>query len=213
MPRRVASAALQAFVGAQAGDVAALAVSAEPAPVEAAPVALSVVPGVPVASAEPAAAAGLPAEQGAALTARGLAEAEPAAALCVVAAAVASAPAAVVNDALAPAVFDFAGAAHAEIEPAVARQHAVAAVTELFVDAQPLSAPAVVDAAIDADPADGFVGPLVGPLPGRSRLELFADPIAVDATPVFAVARFGRRGLPVSPGRPFVARVPARPQG
>ena len=208
----MASAALQAFVDAQAGDVAALAVSAEPAPVEAAPVALSVVPGVPVVSAEPAAAAGLPAEQGAALTARGLVEAEPAAALCVVAA-VASAPAAVVNDALAPAVFDFAGAAGAEIEPAVARQHAVAAVTELFVDAQPLSAPAVVDAAIDADPADGFVGPLVGPLPGRSRLELFADPIAVDATPVFAVARFGRRGLPVSPGRPFVARVPAQLQG
>ena len=175
-------------------------------------------PGAPVAVAEPAAADGLPAEQRAAVTVLGLVEAEPAAPvvdapLCVVAAPVASALVAVPSDAPAFAAFAFAAAARAGIEPAVAQQHAVAAVTELLVDGQPLFAPVVADVSSAADPADEPVGPLVAPLPGRSRLELFAGPIAVSATPAFAGARFGRPVPPVLPARPSVARAPALPQG
>ena len=161
MRLRVASAALQAFVGAQAGDVAALAVSAAVAPVEAALVPFSVAPAV---LAEPVAADALLAEPRAALTVRGLVEVEPAAVVppCVVEAPAASAPAAVASDALALAVLDFAGAARAEIESAVAQPHAVAAETELFVVWQ---IPFVPAAAV-AGP-DETVGLLVGLLPGR----------------------------------------------
>ena len=80
----------------------------------------------PAASAGPAAADALLVEPRAAPTARGLVAAEPAAVAPpgVVVAPAISALAAVANDALAPAVFDFAGAAHAEIEPAVAQPRA-----------------------------------------------------------------------------------------
>jgi hypothetical protein len=132
-------------------------------------------------------------------------------AVCAVQAPAASAPAAVANDAPALAVFDFAGAAHAEVAPAVA-QHAVAAVAELFVVWRHLFAPAVARASSVADPADGLVGLLVGPPPGRSHLELFADPTAGSATAAFAGARFGRPAQLVLPGQPSVVRAPALSQ-
>ena len=133
----------------------------------AAPVPFSVAPAV---SAAPAAADALLAEQRAALTVRGLVVAEPAADVgtaadappCVAGAPAASALAAVASDALALAVLDFAGAARAEIESAVAQPHAVAAETELFVVWQ---LPFVPAAAV-AGP-DEMVGLLVGLLPGR----------------------------------------------
>ncbi len=113
----------------------------------------------PVALAEPPAADALLAERRAALTVRGSVAAEPAAvpAVCVVEALAASAPAAAANDAPALAVFDFAGA--------VARQHVVAADSELFVVWQLLFALAAADASSASRPADELVGPSVGPQP------------------------------------------------
>ncbi len=132
---------------------------------EAAPVGFSVAPAV---LAEPVAANALLAEPRAALTVRGLVEVEPAAVAPpgLVEAPAASAPAAVASDALALAVLDFAGAARAEIESAVAQPHAVAAETELFVVWQIPFVPAVADGSSVAGP-DETVGLLVGPLPGR----------------------------------------------
>ena len=137
-----------------AGLVASAAVEAAPAAYV--PVAFSVAPAV---LAEPVAPDALLAEPRAALTARGLVAAEPAAvpAVCVVEAPAASAPAAVANDAPALAVFDFAGA--------VARQHVVAADSELSVVWQLLFALAAADASSAARPGDELVGPSVGPQP------------------------------------------------
>ena len=114
---------------APAVDAAAPAVLAGPA--VAAPVAFAV---APVALAVPAVDA-LLAEQRAVPTARDSVAAAPAVVSppCVVVAPATSAPAAVASDAPALAAFDFAGAARAEIEPAVAQRRAVAAVTESSV--------------------------------------------------------------------------------
>lgn len=169
----------------------------------------------PAVSAGPAAADALLAEPRAALTARGLVAAEPAAVAPpgVVVAPTISALAVVANDALAPAVFDFAGAARAEIEPAVAEPRVVAAVTESSVAWQLPSAPAVADASFVVGPAEEPVGPPVGLLPGPLRLELFARLIAVCATPASAGARFDHRAQPVWPDQPFAVLVPALLQG
>ena len=191
---------------APAVGAAAPAVLAGPA--AAAPVAFAV---APVALAAPAVDV-LLAERRAVPTARDLVAAAPAvvAPPVVVAAPAISAPAVVANDAPALAAFDFAGAARAEIGPAVARRRAVAAVTESSVVWQLPFAPAVADASSVAGPA---VGPPVDPPPAQLHLELFADPTAVCAVLASAGARLGRRAQPVWPDQPFVVPALALPQG
>lgn len=141
--------------------------------------------------------------------------AEPAAdvdtAVVVVAPAI-SAPAVVVNDAPELAAFEFA-VARAATEPAAGQPRVVAAVTELFVVWQLLSASAVADASSVDRPADEPVDQPVDLLPGQSHPELFAGPSAVCASPAFAVEHFDRRAQPASPDQPFVVHALGLPPG
>jgi len=174
----------------------------------------AVVAAAPAALAAPLAADVLLAEQREVQIARDSAGAEPAAVapLCVAAALAISALAVVENDAPALAASEFA-AARAAIEPVAAQPPVVAAVTELFVVWQLLSAPAVADASFVGRPADEPVGPPVGPLPEQLHLVRFAGQTAVSATLAFAVARCDRHAQPVSPDQPFVVHVLALLQG